>query len=182
MNENIELEYKVLLNENQFEKLTSRYPSLKFKKQVNTYYDTKDMQIRTKKGAMRIREIDDTCIFTLKMHKGNDLLEYECKVPENSTKALSSEEIISLLNKYELSGPFHVLTSLTTYRAMIITEYAEICFDKNHYGNNVDYEIEYEYKKDHDGLKEFQTILDFIGVTYTQNCDSKIKRALDQLL
>lgn len=182
MNENIELEYKVLLNENQFEKLTSIYPDLKFKKQVNTYYDTNDMQIRSKKGAMRIREIDDTCIFTLKMHKENDLLEYECKVLENSTKALSSVEITTLLNKYELNGPFHMLTSLTTYRAMTITEYAEICIDKNYYGNKLDYEIEYEYKKDHDGLKEFQSILDFIGVTYTQNCDSKIKRALDHLL
>ena len=181
MNKNIELEYKVLLNKEQFDILIALYPDLIFRKQVNTYYDTKDMSIRSMKGAMRIREVNNSFIFTLKMHKDNDLLEYECEVEKNAVESLQTNEINILLKQYGLKGPFQQLTSLTTYRGMHITEYAEICFDKNYYGDTMDYEIEYEYKKEHDGLKEFQAILDHVHITYEKNCASKIKRALDSI-
>ena len=56
MNENLEIEYKVLLTKEQFEKLVSQYDDVKFIRQVNTYYDTKDLQIRKNYGSIRIRE------------------------------------------------------------------------------------------------------------------------------
>ena len=61
---------------------------------------------------------------------------------------------------------------------MIDTGQAELCFDYNEYGDNSDYEIEYEYKTEHDGKNKFNEILLEIGLHYEKNCSSKIARAL----
>lgn len=181
MNTNIEKEYKVMLNKDQFKKLTGCYDGLVFKKQINTYYDNAQMTIQKIHGAMRIREIDNSYLFTMKLLKDGDLYEFECFVDRNDNSVFTQPEIKNLLHEYHIMGPFQEITSLTTYRAMIRSEFAEICFDKNHYNGIVDYEIEYEYKCDHDGLSVFQKILDPIGITYTENCPSKIKRAFDSI-
>lgn len=65
-----------------------------------------------------------------------------------------------------------------TWRSVIKTENAEICLDKNIYRDRIDYEIEYEYKKEHDELRIFQDILAKVSLHYERNCLSKIARAL----
>ena len=42
-----------------------------------------------------------------------------------------------------------------------------------------DYEIEYEYTSDHDGIHFFNSILEKYGLKWTKNCPSKIARALN---
>lgn len=179
MNKNIEKEYKVLLTKEQFEKLLSNYPNAVFKTQCNTYYDTDTHCIQKKKGAMRIRQINDKFIFTLKMHSNDGLLEFEKEVNENSLNSFQDVEIQNLLDKFHINGNLIELTTLCTQRATIETEFAEICFDISSYNGCTDYEIEYEYKKEHDGLSIFQDILKDVHITYTSNCKSKIQRALE---
>ena len=58
------------------------------------------------------------------------------------------------------------------------SEFAELCFDINYYNDKIDYEIEYEYKANHDGFTLFNSILSSIDLPYTKNCKSKIQRAL----
>lgn len=181
MNKNIEKEFKVLLTEEQFTYLYNLYPSLEVKKQINTYYDTKENMICKMQGAMRIREKEGHFIFTLKKFMDEGLLEYECEVFENNIKVFAISDIKNLLKSYDLQGPFQELTTLTTYRAVYDNGYAELCFDKNEYNGITDYEIEYEYKKEHDGLSFFQKILDEIDVKYEKNCISKIQRALQSI-
>ena len=72
-----------------------------------------------------------------------------------------------------------VIGECTTYRAVINTDKAELCFDINEYNGITDYEIEYEQTCDHDGITEFNKILSQVGLTYFRNCPSKIKRTLD---
>lgn len=181
MNKNIEKEYKMLLTKEEFETLLNNFPQAVFKKQCNTYYDTKTHAIQKKKGAMRIREVDKKFIFTLKMHSEDGLLEFEKEVDENSLNVFKDIEIQNLLDKFHINGDLMKLTSLCTKRATIKTEFAEICFDISTYNGHTDYEIEYEYKKEHDGLTVFQNILKDINLTYTSNCKSKIQRALDSI-
>ena len=180
MNKNIEKEFKVLLTKEQFDNLYKLYPGLQATRQVNTYYDTQDRQIQKAKGAMRIREKEDSFIFTLKMMDDHTdgLLEYECPVTGNDVTIFEQEDIKRLLHEYHIEGNIEVLTELTTYRSVYKTEFAELCFDISHYHNQTDYEIEYEYKKDHDGLSVFQALLDHIHVKYEHNCLSKIQRAI----
>lgn len=181
MNKNYEKEYKILVNKQQFQQLYSLYPTPVFTKQINTYYDTADRSIRSCLGAMRIREKSGAFIFTLKMQSEEGLLEYECPVDENNTLVFHTKEITTLLASYGIVGPFKALTTLTTYRAVYDYGFAEICFDKNIYNGIKDYEIEYEYKKDHNGRTFFQEILDHIGLIYEKNCTSKIERVLQTL-
>lgn len=178
MNKNIEKEFKLLVNEEQFKTLLAFYPSATFHKQVNTYYDRNDLEIRKAKGAMRIREVHDTLIFTLKLHREDGLHEYECEVEKNDPSVFENEQIQTLLMEHHLQGPFEEMASLTTYRAVIDTGYAELCFDHSYYNGHEDFEIEYEFKKDHDGLTPFNQILSQIGLHYEKNCTSKIRRAL----
>lgn len=181
MNENLEIEYKVLLTKEQFDTLVSQYDDVHFIRQVNTYYDTKDLDIRKNYGSMRIREKEGKFIFTLKKHTTDGLLEFEKLVPSNDVSAFDDLEIKQLFMDMGIHDPIVMLTSLTTDRAVIFNGYAEICLDHNFYNGKEDYEIEYEYKKDHDGKKMFQAILDTINVQYDHNCVSKSKRALSSL-
>lgn len=181
MNENLEIEYKVLLTKEQFDTLVSQYDDVHFIRQVNTYYDTKNLDIRKNYGSMRIREKEGKFIFTLKKHTTDGLLEFEKLVPSNDVSAFDDLEIKELFRDMKIDQPIVKLTSLTTDRAVIFNGYAEICLDHNFYNGKEDYEIEYEYKKDHDGKKMFQEILDTINVQYDHNCVSKSKRALSSL-
>lgn len=181
MNKNIEKEYKVLVTKDQFEALRCLYKNLEFIRQINTYYDTDSMAIKEKQGAMRIRTLKDTCIFTLKLNIGHKLYEYETFVKDDTLEALQQSDIKALLNEFHIQGDLKRLTQLVTERAIIETDYAEICFDISTYQGKTDYEIEYEYKKDHDGLTAFQTFLKPIGISYKTNCISKIQRALRAL-
>lgn len=182
MNKNIEKEYKVLVTKQQFDELLSRYNNITFNEQVNTYYDTLNSDIRKMKGAMRIREINGTFLFTLKTREGENLLEYEKDVQENTISMLQQKEILELLSTFDIFGPFQEIATLSTKRAIYNNGYAEVCFDISSYNGKCDYEIEYEYKKEHDGLSLFQEILNPIHIQYEKNCDSKIKRAIDSLL
>lgn len=181
MNKNIEKEYKILVTKEDFYTLLKKYPEAVFKEQINTYYDTKNMDIRKAHGAMRIRRCDDCFIFTLKMHSKEGLLEFEKEVKENSAAVFLDSEIQALLSSYGISGSIHPLTTLTTQRAMIKTGLAELCFDISTYNGFTDYEIEYEYKQEHDGLRVFNEILQAVHLTYEKNCTSKIKRALQSI-
>ena len=58
-------------------------------------------------------------------------------------------------------------------------EHGELCLDKTDYKNHTDYEIEYEYTSDHDGIHFFNSILKKYDLKWIKNCPSKIARALN---
>lgn len=177
MNQHFEKEFKILLSKEQFTALLKQFPQAEFKKQINTYYDTADLLIRKQVGAMRIREIDNSFIFTLKQRCQDGAQEHECVVTENSPEAFKSGELHSLLTSLHIEQPIIKIASLTTYRALIQLTDAELCFDYNEYNGIVDYEIEYEFIRPHDGITAFNQLLSIIDVKYEKNCISKIQRA-----
>ena len=176
---NIEVEYKILVEKDVFEKLSDLYPNKTFIKQVNTYYDTENHDLRKKHCAMRIREKEDTFMITLKVPTINGHEEFECFVSENSPKMFKESEIATILEKLGINEDVIVIGECTTYRGMVVTDKAELCFDINEYNGITDYEIEYEQTCDHDGITEFNKILSQVGLTFTKNCRSKIRRTLD---
>lgn len=177
----VETEYKLLVNKEDFEKLSALYPDKIFIKQINTYYDTKDMQLRNMKCAMRIREKDNKFLFTLKTPDPNGHLEHECYVSKNSIDVFSEPDIKKLLEELGISKQIIMITNLKTERAVINTGKAELCFDINEYNGFIDYEIEYEEIVEHDGISEFNKILEKAGLRYESNCMSKIARAMAHL-
>ena len=178
MDRHYEKEFKILVNKEQFYSLKEDYEPLDIDIQTNIYFDTEDKEIEKMKGAMRIRTKDDQHIFTLKVQTHDGLKECECEVDGNDVSSLYKDEILMLLNEYGICGPFYPIASLTTHRAVFESEVAELCFDINYYNNCIDYEIEYEFKKEHDGFTLFNAFLSKVDLTYKKNCLSKIQRAL----
>lgn len=177
MNNNIEFEYKILVNESDFNQLLSLFDTTCVD-QTNVYYDSVDHLLVSKKAAMRLRFIEDKVYFTLKARLNQDLLEYEKEVFFKDLNDCDDLEILELLKSYHLQKPFIPLTSLRTIRHYINLEHAQLCFDQNFYNGKIDYEIEYEYFDEHDGLKVFNDILAKINLKYEKNCISKFKRAM----
>lgn len=177
----VETEYKLLVNKEDFEKLSALYPNKTFIQQINTYYDTKDMQLRNMKCAMRIREKNNQFLFTLKTPVPNGHLEHECYVDKNDSDVFNEPNIKNLLDKLGITEELVMITNLKTKRAVVNTGKAELCFDINEYNGFIDYEIEYEETIDHDGISEFNKILAEASLHYESNCKSKIARAMARL-
>ena len=181
MNNNLEIEHKLLVDKESFYKLYHMFHEPDFFTQVNVYYDTQHNDVRKMRGSMRIRDIKGEHIFTLKVHTPVGTIEHEKKVKDNSIYSLNDEEITKLLAQFHIQGPFKELTKLKTERAIYNSKEAELCFDISTYNGKKDYEIEYEYKKDHDGFKAFNEILARVGLHFETNCTSKIQRALKSI-
>ena len=92
---------------------------------------------------MRIREKDDKFMITLKVPTIRGHEEFECYVNENTSDAINQSEIRKVLNELNISKDIIVLGECTTYRAIVDTDKAELCFDINEYNQITDYEIEY---------------------------------------
>lgn len=177
MNNNIEFELKILVNKDQFESLLSLFDTVCVD-QNNIYYDNEHQVLHCKKAAMRLRFIDDKKYFTLKTRNNGDLLEYEKEVFFDDLNDCNDNEINNLLASFDVCKPFFPIGSLRTIRHYINLEHGQLCFDENFYNGKVDYEIEYEYFDDHDGITVFNNILSNVGLVYKNNCTSKFRRCM----
>lgn len=70
--------------------------------------------------------------------------------------------------KKSVSGDIelHPFVTFETIRRITQLENAELSLDETHFPKHTDYEIEYEYRKDHDGISVFNQILERAGLQY----------------
>lgn len=182
MNKKIEKEYKILVTKEQFDSLMCLYDDYEVIDQLNVYYDTCDGRMKELRGGMRIRSIGNRYIFTIKFKHPEGHLELEKEVSSDCIEDIMSDcEIQSWFHEYGLNFPLVEIGRLRTIRHLHRSEVAELCFDVNEYNGMIDYEIEYEYIKEHDGLTIFQQLLSHVNVVYKKNCISKIGRTLNSL-
>ncbi len=173
MKQQLEIEFKTLVSKEQFENITKLYGPLNFLKQHNYYYKSSFSS-----QSFRIRITKEKKIFTLKEIVDEQILEHE---KEFTGLFYEDKDIKTLLDKLEIYPPFNLEGELITYRAIVETDLAQLCFDFNHYNNLIDYEIEYELKKDHDGLSSFKRILSQADIIYKPTYASKYVRCLNTL-
>lgn len=178
MNINTEKEYKQIIDQKTFELLLRKFDNLEEVIQENIYYDTSDLYILKHKCTCRIRSINTEHVFTLKRFIAKELKEYEINVHTNDSSVFEIKEIKTLLHSFNIPTNLIRQTSLLTHRYIYNTGNALICLDKNTYNNIVDYEIEYEYINDHDGLSIFKKLLASVGVKYSNNTKGKMYRAI----
>lgn len=171
MNSEIEKEYKTIVTKEEFYRLAQLYKPLKFIKQVNYYYVTDDIS----HYGFRIREKENEQLFTLKEYDNGQVREYEKEVVGSLEE---DKEIVELLAKKNIFPPYILFGTLTTYRAVYFDGYGELCFDINVYNDIMDYEIEYEQKKELDHYNEFMNILNKADIKYVPSYASKYKRCL----
>lgn len=164
MSKNIELEYKTLLTQEQFQTIKSNYPFNEPFKQVNHYFDTSDKKLSKRKSPLRIREVNNQLILTLKTPNRIGVNEYEIEVNSfDFSKIELPNDIIDALGDINKKDLFE-FGCLTTYRSIFETDLATICLDENFYADVHDYEIEYEVKKEHDSLQLFKAFMYANGI------------------
>lgn len=169
----IEKEYKMMINEDVYNSLLNQLGVKPFR-QVNYYYD-----VFNNECAVRIREVDNKHIFTLKTRGDGFKYEYEFEIKE---KNFDDEKVQEVFKKFKITE-YKYLGEMTTDRAIYKLTKGEICLDKSMYFDKTDYEIEYElFDYLDDGFKEFEELLKNNNLSYTKSPKSKYKRFLDELI
>lgn len=179
MQEPIERELKILVSQDIYEKIIHSYDFTKPWKQTNTYFDTPDHSIKNQKGAVRIRTIGDRHIFTLKIRKDAIThIELEKDIDRSNMQSITDPEILNWFKEYQINKEqLSPITTFSTVRQTYDFEHGQLCADKTIFSNHIDYELEYEYFDQHDGISFFNQILEPFHITYIKNCPSKIARA-----
>lgn len=182
-----ERELKTLLTSDQARQLASQNDFGPAFSQINTYYDSPDHLLKNQGMALRIRQVlhpesKDEYILTLK--KPLDAItkyEYERPVQAHTLGQLNPEEKAWLNQYIHLPEDIEPVAEFKTDRQICQSKDADLCLDHTFFKNHDDYEAEYEYRQDHDGINRFRDILSAVNAKYEKNCPSKIARAAADL-
>ena len=183
----LEIEYKILLSEVMYHQILSDYRLDIINQYTQTNYYIMHQLLDTHRFMLRIREKQGTYELTLKepMKEGN--LETNLTLTKDEAIAILHKQYIknSIFEKLSfLSIPvqdFDTTHSMQTLRTDINHPLGILSLDKNYYQDVIDYELELEVHDNKLGQQAFVQLLNTYGVSYQQNCPSKIKR-LKQLL
>lgn len=190
MSEEIEIEFKSMLIQNEYEELLRYYNITddQFVIQTNLYFDTADFQLKKHGMGLRIRRFDTKAEATLKIPQSVGLLEV--------TDALTITEVEQALDKKQFaSGAAEILArlkqlnislldlsligKLITKRAEFIIPEGKLALDESWYGQRHDFELELEVSDSSYGEEDFNQLLKKFDLPYrkTQN---KIARAVTE--
>ncbi|MEI7667651.1 MAG: CYTH domain-containing protein [Erysipelotrichaceae bacterium] len=180
---NLEIEYKTLINEDQYKSLLKTFPFDQSFTQMNVYYDTSLNHFRAINVSCRIRSVKESHELTFKVPTKLGKLEYNFLVSSNDTSVFKRMDITQFMESLNIQGALIKQGQLITQRCTLQRSYGELCLDKNSYNGRVDYELEYEVdiSKQTEGLLDYRTILNSLGLNYHKNAPSKIKRCLSTL-
>ena len=172
-NTKLEVEYKMLVTKEELQKLKSQYKPIEKLDQINYYYDS-NPSLYQRGFSIRIREVDNKYIFTLKESLLNGKLEHEFEI--NSLN-INDPKIKEVLDSLEIKDELHQIVTLRTIRHIYKDECGELCMVANEYNKIVDYEVEYElYNSDENHLEHFINLLIKCDIDYVENPISKLKR------
>ncbi|WP_144613542.1 CYTH domain-containing protein [Bacillus cereus] len=182
MTQEIEIEFKNIVTEEEFDTLCKSFSIEVFTKQVNHYFETPDFSLKEAGSALRIRHKGETYTLTLKQPAEVGLLEtHQVVTAEEANMMMETNVIIQgavMDQLHKLQIPVSALTymgSLTTERAETLFEGGTLVFDHSFYYNHDDYEIEFEVQDEETGKAAFIHLLKQhdIPIRHTNN---KVKR------
>lgn len=183
MKQELEIEFKNLVSEQEFTSLTQAFAITNFHEQTNTYFDTATGKLKSLGGALRIRQKAELCECTLKLPNpdGAGLFEFTQQLPHKPVSLAllnQAEQVLTYLQQYDIwSHELKMLTSLTTKRCEIPYRGGILVFDESFYNTQHDFEIEFEYPSFIEGQNIFQELLTTYNIPFRET-PSKIKRAM----
>lgn len=188
MEKNIEIEFKLLLSLEDYNRLLPLFKDVIPYTQTNYYFDTKNHYLRSIRNTLRVRYKNDKYEFTLKRQGINGLDEYNEAITKQQFEALQKQEriesqILDILQQEEhiTIDMLYPNYSLTTKRYDLPYLGGLMSLDHSKYLGVEDYELEYEVPDYHKGLQIFKEFLKPYGLTYTTNCHGKRHRIFDEL-
>lgn len=188
MSNEVEIEFKNLLTEQEYTRLMSRFQASENQcwVQENHYYDTSDLQLKELHSALRIRVLPQTAEMTLKTPYGSHLLE--------STEPLSKEAALNMIQKQKFIplGDVAVklaelaikeetlmpITTLTTLRFEKQLADGLLVLDKSTYNEQTDFELELEATDSAIGKRLFDSLLTQFSIP-VRPTPNKIRRAFN---
>lgn len=141
MNAHLEIEYKVLLEADQFKACLDAFPQATTRHQINHYFHYGDPSVRV---VARIRTVDKQSTLTFKLDSEEGLLEYDFPLDGSEASPFKRTDVQVFLRDHRLLHEFTSLGDLETIRHAIMEATQEICLDENHYEGVTDYELEVE--------------------------------------
>lgn len=182
MQTHLEIEFKILLTKDIFNKILKDYQDQVIEQYEQTNYYLMHPSLDKNQYMLRIRKKKGQFELTLKEPKAQGNLE--------TNITLSKEEANDILHKqYPKNIIFEKLLDLgitlqdldssnylQTLRSDIKLPFGLLSLDKNTYKDIIDYELELEVTNKKEGEKVFLQLLQKYQLSYEQNCLSKIKR------
>lgn len=168
MSQEIEIEFKNLLTQEEFFRLTQEFEISKndFVKQTNYYFDTENFQLKGHKSALRVRMKNDAYTLTLKQQFEEHILETHQTLSKDVFAGLLKGKTLPEGAVYDVLTALNINVSKITYLGELTTLRAEfpykaglLVLDENQYLGKIDYEIEYESADYKVGLKNFNELL-----------------------
>ena len=189
MSTNLEIEFKSILSEEDYQKLFSRYGKHRMYTQENYYFDTDRREIRSKGCGLRARVKNEEYELTLKENAEVGKIEYNQQISNISFIKLAKGEdfpdgevkdiIVSKLGlKIEEVKPLGVLV---TDRIDLKFCGSLISIDKSTYNGITDYEIECEDVSMEKAKKHLNKFLKDNDIEYKKSQGGKLKRFLATL-
>ncbi|HGA0314921.1 TPA: CYTH domain-containing protein [Streptococcus agalactiae] len=163
----LEIEYKTLLNKDEFNRLTSLFSHVQPITQTNYYFDTETFEMKAHRMSLRIRTLPNRAELTLKIPREVGNLEHnhgltleEAKYIVKNGQFPEDTEIASLiLEKGVDPTKLVVFGQLTTTRREMETSIGLMALDSNIYADIKDYELELEVKQPKQGKRDFDQFL-----------------------
>lgn len=188
MTQELEIEFKTLLNTNDYQKIYHHYQFDKTPAtiQSNIYFDTAKQDLQKKRFGLRIRQFTNDGELTLKTPTENlGLIETTDYLSDEQVKTLLANQTIletgavaSILKSHNFSiKDFIPIAHLKTHRHEIKLPIGLLALDENWYGNSHDFELELEVPNEEQGKKDFQALLQSFNIGY-QPSENKIIRAI----
>ncbi len=184
MNQQLEIEYKNLLTEEEFLRLLAHFQidEKDLVLQKNHYFDTPDFLLKEQGCALRIREKGSSYELTLKEPAEEGLLETNEKIDEHLAKGAIEFNILPqgdvtqrIAEKNIEPSRLRYFGTLSTLRKEIPYKDGLLVFDKSSYFKKVDFELEYEVKDPEKGKRVFFHLLNQFGIP-VRKTENKILR------
>lgn len=164
-NENLEIEFKCLIDENQYNNLIKKYtPSITPKRQINYYFDDENESLRNRKTVLRIRQKNTQYKLTKKETLvDNTIAESHVFLTEKDAKEMIESGFDG--NIIGINAYVKCICNLTTDRIMIEYDDGKLFFDKSFYVDVTDFEIEFEGKSVEHAKRVFEKFLNENSIT-----------------
>lgn len=189
MTKELEIEYKNMLDQNEYNRLLDVFEvkAEEIKTQTNHYFDTKDFSLKAKHCALRIRvkNGDYECTLKTPAPEGN----YEITdslTPLQAEKMLDGHSFEALEVKAALKElaidekDLERFGTLTTHRIEFPYKDGLLVIDHSEYGQAEDYELEFEVQNAELGHKQFLDFLEKQEIP-VRPADKKIARFMKSI-
>ena len=183
MSQEIEIEYKTLLTEKEYNTLLQALPfPNEAIMQTNYYFETRDFALKDYGSALRIRKKNDKYTLTLKephaegILETHDALTYEQFIAWTNERPIPMKHVTKQLQALDINETdLHYYGSLETARRTFVKDDILYVLDKSSYNNKIDYELEIEAPSQAKGETALQELLTKYPVTNEQSI-TKIER------